>query len=134
MKFLGLVCCLFLSVSTGYILKYPQNIKHVKHFAAEDTESSEIDHEDLTSPEIIRLKSKIDELSASILFTQGSRKAAEIELQQLDEEYGSEIARVKKEFARMKERSIEESTDILNKAKTDALKEVFPAKVLHCAS
>ena len=37
-----------------------------------------------------------------------------------------QIARIKREFARMKERAFEEATDISNKAKLDAIKEVLP--------
>ena len=44
----------------------------------------------------------------------------------MDDEYGSEIARIKKEFSRMKDRSYEEAVDISNKAKADALKEILP--------
>lgn len=44
----------------------------------------------------------------------------------MEEEFGDEITRIKKEFARIKERSIEEAVEISNKAKSDALKEVLP--------
>ena len=37
-----------------------------------------------------------------------------------------QITRIKKEFARMKERSIEEAVDVANKAKSDALKDILP--------
>ena len=48
------------------------------------------------------------------------------EINKLDEQYGSEISRIQKEFARMKERSYEEATEISNKAKIDALKQILP--------
>ena len=44
----------------------------------------------------------------------------------MDSEFGEEIARVRKEFARMKERAVEESTEILAAAKAGAVKEVLP--------
>jgi len=81
---------------------------------------------EVTSKEIVRMSKKIEELTAQIREVKEQRAAEEAEQEKLDAEYGGEIARVKKEFSRMKERAIEEATDASNKAKTDALKEVLP--------
>ena len=83
-------------------------------------------HEEIQSREITRLERKIEELRKSIADTVESRKLVEQEYKALDEEYGDEISRVKKEFARMRERSIEEATDLINSARANALKEILP--------
>lgn len=86
----------------------------------------EINEADITSKDITRLLKRKVELLAMITETQENRKAEDQIYEKLDEEYGSEIARIKKEFARIKERSYEEAVEVSNKAKTDALKEVLP--------
>ena len=78
------------------------------------------------SREITRLERKVEELRKSIAETVEARKLAEEEYKALNEEYGDEISRVKKEFARMRERSIEEATDLINSARANALKEILP--------
>eukprot|EP01031_Cornospumella_fuschlensis_P025908 gene25908-31287_t len=94
--------------------------------AIHDDSSQESGEEELTSPEIRRLLAKIADVEKQIeavaTETDNERKL----LEQLNEQYGDEIARVKKEFSRMKERSYEESVEVSNKAKMDALKEVLP--------
>ena len=47
-------------------------------------------------------------------------------MKELDSEFGEEIARVKKEFARMKERSYEEAQAETMEAKAKALVDVLP--------
>ena len=89
-------------------------------------ETVTFEDQEVTSKEIERLQKKIDDLNASIATTREQRTEEEKILEQLDAEFGGEIARIRKEFARMKERSIEEAVEISNKAKSDALKEVLP--------
>lgn len=90
------------------------------------TDSEPGDTEVIESREISRLERKIEELRKSITETVETRKEVEEEFKKLDEEYGDEINRVKKEFARMRERSIEEATDQINSARANALKEILP--------
>lgn len=80
----------------------------------------------LSSKEITRLEGKLEEIKAQLASVREARAQEETELKSLDKEFGGEIARIKKEFARMKERAWEEAAEIDNKAKTDALKEVLP--------
>jgi molecular chaperone GrpE len=80
----------------------------------------------ISSPEIEKLNSKISELTASISVVRSEIEVEQETLKRLDDEFGAEIARVRKEFSRMKERSYEESTAISNKAKVDAVKEILP--------
>lgn len=85
-----------------------------------------IPESELSSPKITKYLKQIEEHNASLNSITRERDELEQEYNRLDKEYGSEIARVKKEFTRMKERAIEESTEIVSKAKVDALKEVLP--------
>jgi len=80
----------------------------------------------LESKEITNMEKKILELKAGLDSVRAARAAEDSQLQALEKEFGGEIARIKKEFARMKERAWEEASEIDNKAKTDALKEVLP--------
>ena len=82
--------------------------------------------QEVTSVEIDRLRKKIEETNAMTETVRAQRGEEEKILEQLEQEFGGEIARIKKEFARMKERAIEEALEISNKAKSDALKEVLP--------
>lgn len=79
-----------------------------------------------TSPTITKLENKLSLLSQTLSSLREERALLDTELQTLDQEYGSEITRIKKEFSRMKERFYEESRDINDKSKVDALKEVLP--------
>ena len=85
-----------------------------------------IPESELSSPKITKYLKQIEEHNASLNSITREIGELEQEYNRLDKEYGSEIARVKKEFIRMKERAIEESTEIVSKAKVDALKEVLP--------
>jgi molecular chaperone GrpE len=84
------------------------------------------DNNEITSKEIVRLLKKIEDVQSDINTIKTEIQQEESLLVKLDEEYGSEITRIKKEFARMKERSFEEATEISNQAKVGALKEVLP--------
>lgn len=84
------------------------------------------DQIEISSPKIEKLRQEIEVTQGLIASVREAHELEKQTLQQLDIEYGSEIARIKKEFARIKERAVEESLDISNKAKTDALKEVLP--------
>jgi molecular chaperone GrpE len=53
-------------------------------------------------------------------------KTAEQALLDLDMEFGPEIARLRGEFARIRERSVEESKVVVQKAKIEAIKTVLP--------
>lgn len=94
--------------------------------AKEDGEVLDLSEENLQSAAIEKLKNKNSELQTNIEATREEILAVEKQIVVLDEEYGSEITRIKKEFARIKERSYEEAVEISNKAKVDALKEVLP--------
>ena len=85
-----------------------------------------IDESLIVSKEINRFEKKLIEVQNEIDKVRQSRKEEEEILDKLEKEFGSEIARIKKEFARIKERSYEESMELSNKAKVDALKEVLP--------
>ncbi|RYH31154.1 nucleotide exchange factor GrpE [archaeon] len=82
--------------------------------------------EELNSPEIRRLIAKIADVEKQIENIASETDNERKMLEQLNKQYGGEIARIKKEFARMKERSYEESVEVSNQAKMDALKEVLP--------
>ena len=86
--------------------------------------------QEVTSKEIERLRKKSEELVASIATVKEQRAEEEKLLEQLEAEFGGEISRIKKEFARMKERAIEESVEISNTAKSDLL---VAAKGICCA-
>jgi molecular chaperone GrpE len=88
--------------------------------------SNDNDNNEITSKEIVRLLKKIEDVQSDINTIKTEIQQEESLLVKLDEEYGSEITRIKKEFARMKERSFEEATEISNQAKVGALKEVLP--------
>jgi molecular chaperone GrpE len=80
----------------------------------------------VTSRKIEKLNKEIDELNEQLLVIENSRKRDQETLKKLEDEYGSEIERVKKEFARIKERSFEEARELTKKAKVDAIKEILP--------
>ena len=82
--------------------------------------------EEEESPEVKRLMKKNEQLVSTLASLKAEKVVVDQELAKLDEEFGSEISRIKKEFARMKERSYEEAREAANKAKVDALKEVLP--------
>ena len=89
-------------------------------------ENNQEEVEITTSPTIVKLENKLSLLSQTLSSLREEKALLESELQTLDNEYGSEINRIKKEFSRMKERFYEESRDINDKSKVDALKEVLP--------
>lgn len=91
-----------------------------------DNEMPSFEGKEITSDEIIKLRKKIENLNTVIASVREERTVEEAELAKLEAEFGDEITRIKKEFARIKERSVEEAVEISNKAKIDALKEVLP--------
>ena len=108
-------------------LKHDSNRNGLKRFMSESVlNDKDAPDEELTSKEITRLKNKLTELSKLISETKEMKAIEEAEIKKLDAEFGDEIARVKKEFSRMKERSIEEAVEASNAAKISALKEVLP--------
>ena len=80
----------------------------------------------ISSPEIENLLKQLDSLKTKIESTKDDIKKEQNTLKELNEEYGQEIARVKREFFRMKERAFEEVKLASDKAKVHALKEVLP--------
>jgi molecular chaperone GrpE len=93
---------------------------------AADNEMPSFEGKEITSDEITKLRKKIENLNTVIASVREERTVEEAELAKLEAEFGDEITRIKKEFARIKERSVEEAVEISNKAKIDALKEVLP--------
>eukprot|EP00607_Mallomonas_marina_P009582 CAMPEP_0182417480 /NCGR_PEP_ID=MMETSP1167-20130531/1968_1 /TAXON_ID=2988 /ORGANISM="Mallomonas Sp, Strain CCMP3275" /LENGTH=199 /DNA_ID=CAMNT_0024591095 /DNA_START=171 /DNA_END=770 /DNA_ORIENTATION=+ len=91
----------------------------------EESTDYDIPVEELESPEINRLKKQIQELKSTIEEIRVQRADDEKMIAQLDKEYGDEIARIKKEFNRMKERAREEIQQVSNNAKVDAIKDIL---------
>lgn len=115
--------------SNNFRLYAKKTNKAAENKEENDNASSEvvvIPESELSSPKITKYLKQIEEHNASLNSITREIGELEQEYNRLDKEYGSEIARVKKEFIRMKERAIEESTEIISKAKMDALKEVLP--------
>lgn len=80
----------------------------------------------ITSRKIEKLTKEIKELEETLVSLKEVRAKDEEALKGLNQEYGSEIERIKREFARIKERSYEEARDLTMKAKVDAVKEILP--------
>lgn len=78
------------------------------------------------SSEIRRLRTKLQDTYDEIAKLQEDNESEKASLKKLDDEFGSEIVRIKKEFARMKERAIEESESLVSSAIAEALKDVLP--------
>ncbi len=91
-----------------------------------NSDLAEVDPEMITSDEIVRVRKKIEAVSQELETVQANIANEREELFKLKEEYGSEIDRIKREYARIKERSHEEFEEASNTAKVDALKEVLP--------
>ena len=132
--YIALVLATFSSVS-GFSQRYPVISRVVNKFArgannfnlySTEDEMPVFEDRIVTSDEIVKLRKKIETINASIETVRAERTVEEAELAKLDAEFGDEILRIKKEFARIKERSVEEAVEISNKAKIDALKEVLP--------
>lgn len=101
--------------------------KLYRHSRIATTESETVNYkeEELDSKEIQRLKKKLDDTFSQIDMVQNLIESEKKNIEELDKEYGPEVQRIKKEFARIKERTLQESTDIVNKAKIDAVKEML---------
>ena len=128
--FIALIC-----VVKGFLPRSSHKIfnKHICLLCAPITEdhgsaieNNQEEVEITTSPTIVKLENKLSLLSQTLSSLREEKALLETELNTLDNEYGSEITRIKKEFSRMKERFYEESRDINDKSKVDALKEVLP--------
>ena len=123
-----LLILLVVSLSNAFIttkiLKYKYNVNNI--FMTSNDNENNNDNIEITSKEIVRLLKKIEDVQSDINTIKTEIQQEESLLVKLDDEYGSEITRIKKEFARMKERSFEEATEISNQAKVGALKEVLP--------
>lgn len=130
----ALVLATFSSVC-GFSTCFPIQCRTVRHqqsrgykFLLQSTEEAlpTFEGKIVTSDEIVKLRKKLENLNISIEGVRAERTVQEAELAKLDAEFGDEIARIKKEFSRIKERSVEEAVEISNKAKIDALKDVLP--------
>ena len=105
-----------------------RKIPGISHVRMNDAaiEQEQFADEDLNSKQISKLSRKIAELEQELENVARELSEEQVLYKKLDEEFGDEIIRVKKEFARIKERSVEEASEIINTAKSDALKEVLP--------
>lgn len=90
------------------------------------SEANTFTEEDVTSAEIRRMLRRIDEIRAEIDQAKKEISSEEQSIEVLNKEYGPQIERIKKEFARMKERSYEEAIDMSKQAKVAALKDILP--------
>ena len=124
-----------LSSVYGFSTNFPSQFRTARNglyrssgFLLQSTEEDQPTFENkiVTSDEIVKLRKKLENLNVSIEGVRAERTIQEAELAKLDAEFGDEIARIKKEFSRIKERSVEEAVEISNKAKIDALKDVLP--------
>lgn len=89
-------------------------------------DDDEFKEEDVKSKEIDRLLKKIETTESEITATISQREKDDVTLKELDAEFGDEITRIKKEYARMKERSYEEAQAQTLEAKSKALSDVLP--------
>ena len=96
---------------------YIQKGLHVNFCESSNDNNVDLSEENLKSPEITKKLKKIEDLTNTLENVRKEIIEEDEMFAKLDAEYGSEIARVKKEFSRMKERSYEEATEISNAAK-----------------
>lgn len=125
---IALIIATILPAATSFTtssLRQPRSIIRFRLNSA-DNEMPSFEGKEITSDEITKLRKKIENLNTVIASVREERTVEEAELAKLEAEFGDEITRIKKEFARIKERSVEEAVEISNKAKIDALKEVLP--------
>lgn len=118
-----LLLSLTLTVSFKSVMHYRQSALYKLRSNGVE---NEISNNLPTSPNIVKLQNKIKELEKSIDEVREERFEVEATITKLDKEYGDEISRIKREFARMKERAFEEATAVASKAKVDAIKEILP--------
>jgi molecular chaperone GrpE len=78
------------------------------------------------NPTILRLKKRISELQNDLHKVEVEAIECEQILKELDGKYASEIARIKQEFQDVKRRSLDEQSTMVNKARSEALKELLP--------
>ena len=108
MLFLALlvVCCILVS-AMGFVPWSARSTRSYRMgwFGSDGKDGSDFKEADVKSKEIERLMAKIETTQNEIISTISQREKDEATLKELDSEFGEEIARVKKEFARMKERT-----------------------------
>ena len=129
MLFLALlvVCCILVS-AMGFVPWSARSTRSYRMgwFGSDGKDGSDFKEADVKSKEIERLMAKIETTQNEIISTISQQEKDEATLKELDSEFGEEIARVKKEFARMKERSYEEAQAETKEAKAKALVDVLP--------
>ena len=118
-------------VANGFVLQPRKYLSHIKIQGRKivirnHNEEVSVPTEEITSTDIRRLQKKCEELELAISEVGKSITDEQVQLTKLNEEYGDEITRVKKEFNRIKERSYEESRELSKMAKIDAVKLVLP--------
>ena len=121
---LGLAVC-----AVAFIPRSTRSLPRTYHmgwFGSDSGDGNDFNESDVKSKEIDRLVAKIETTQNEITSTISQREKDEVTLKELDSEFGDEIARVKKEFARMKERSYEEAQTESKDAKAKALMDVLP--------
>ena len=123
---LSLVLCLGMSVAFMPRTRGMRSHKFSKGWFGSGDDDNEFKDEDVKSKEIDRLLRKIETTESEVTATIAQREKDEGTLKELDAEFGDEISRVKKEYARMKERSYEESKAETLEAKSKALSDVLP--------
>ena len=121
------VVILVLLSSSCAFMNYPGVLRAGKKIWKRSvSEQGPTDQATIISPDIEKIQNKLKDVSSLINAAKQEQAVQEAQLQSMEEEYGAEIARVRKEFQRMKERSYEEANAAVNKAKVDALREVLP--------
>lgn len=123
---LCVLMCLGISVAFLPRLKRVRSHQFNKGWFGSGDDETEFKEEDVKSKEIDRLLKKIEATENEITATINQREKDDVTLKELEAEFGDEIARVKKEYARMKERSYEESQAETLEAKSKALSDVLP--------
>ena len=108
------------------VIHHFPRVRHMGWFDRDSGDGEDFKEADVKSKEIDRLLAKIEATQNEINSTISQREKDEVTLKELDSEFGEEIARVKKEFARMKERSYEEAQTETKDAKAKALIDVLP--------
>ena len=128
MLFLALlvVCCILVS-AMGFVPWSARSTRSYRMgwFGSDGKDGSDFKEADVKSKEIERLMAKIETTQNEIISTISQQEKDEATLKELDSEFGEEIARVKKEFARMKERSYEEAQAETKEAKAKALASII---------
>ena len=123
------VCVLIIEYSKAFApisKRISKNMQLKRGWFGSGDDEMEFTEEEIKSKEIDRLQRKIEATESEITATISQREKDEKTIAELDAEYGEEIARVKKEYTRMKERSYEEALTETLEAKSKALSDVLP--------